>query len=296
MKKNKILIFGGDGFLGHHVTLGFLKKNYIVTVVDKSFVNLKNIKNVNLNLIKENLNYGTNFNKILSNHDYVYNFAALADLNEAYDKPLETIENNILLNAKIQKSCIDNKNIKKFIFASTVYVNGNHGGFYRCSKQAAENYTKEFHKIFKLKYTIVRYGSLYGAGSQKNNGFRKILENAIYNKKLTYSGPKDTTREYVNVIDAAKCTCDLIEKKYDNKTVTITGNNKIKMDDLLKLIAEILGISEKKIKFLKNKQVGHYLRTPYNYNEDLPIKINLQNYIEISEGIKQLIKYIRKNP
>ena len=77
----------------------------------------------------------------------------------------------------------------------------------------------------------MRYGSLYGVGSEKNNGFRKIVENAINNKKIIYNGPKETTREYINVIDAAENTSNLIDKKYDNKIVTITGNHKIKMED-----------------------------------------------------------------
>lgn len=294
MSNKNILIIGGDGFLGHHVVINLLKKKFNLTVIDKNFKNLDKIKTNKLFLIKKDLNHNFDISNILKKQDFVFNFAALADLNEALRKPVETIKTNILLNTKLLLECKKFKKIKKVIFASTVYVNGIHGGFYRCSKQAAESYIKEFYNIFGLKYTIVRYGSLYGVGSEKNNGFRKIVENAINNKKIIYNGPKETTREYINVIDAAENTSNLIDKKYDNKIVTITGNHKIKMEDLLKLIAEILNINEKKIIFSKKKHFGHYIRTPYSYDGNTSFKVTNRSYIEISEGIKQLIDFIKE--
>ena len=55
--------------------------------------------------------------------DIVYNFAAIADLNEAINKPLETININILGNANILEACRE-YSIQRFIYASTVYVYG----------------------------------------------------------------------------------------------------------------------------------------------------------------------------
>jgi nucleoside-diphosphate-sugar epimerase len=59
--------------------------------------------------------------------DVVYNFAALSDLNEALDKPLDTIRTNILGNANIMDACRYH-GTKRFIYASTIYVNSRQGG------------------------------------------------------------------------------------------------------------------------------------------------------------------------
>ena len=59
------------------------------------------------------------------------------------------------------------------------------GGFYKCSKQAAEIYIKEFFNRYKLKYNILRFGSVYGTRSDKNNSIHGIIKSAIKKEKLS---------------------------------------------------------------------------------------------------------------
>ena len=67
----------------------------------------------------------------------------------------------------------------RYIYASTVYVYSRDGGFYRCSKQAAEHYVEEYQRSYGLDYTILRYGSLYGPRSDHRNGLYRIVKNAL---------------------------------------------------------------------------------------------------------------------
>ena len=75
--------------------------------------------------------------------------------------------------------------IKRYIFSSSIYANSSEGGFYRCSKLSAEQYIIEFGKIKKIPYTILRYGSLYGARSGFNNRVKKIIYHAKKIKNLS---------------------------------------------------------------------------------------------------------------
>ena len=81
--------------------------------------------------------------------DYVLHFAGLSDLNKALNKPIETIKFNILATANLLKLSLKN-NIKRIIFASSIYAISSQGGFYRCSKRAAEDYIEEYQKRFEL--------------------------------------------------------------------------------------------------------------------------------------------------
>ena len=63
----------------------------------------------------------------------VYNFAAIADLDEALQKPVETAKINVLGNVQILEACRKFR-ISRYIYASTVYVYSRDGGFYRCNK------------------------------------------------------------------------------------------------------------------------------------------------------------------
>ena len=85
---------------------------------------------------------------------------------------------NILGTVQALELCCKH-NIKRFIQASTIYVNSSEGGFYRSSKKAAEDYVREYKKNYNLSYTIIRFGSLYGRRADDTNGVRKIIKRAI---------------------------------------------------------------------------------------------------------------------
>ncbi|NDE30230.1 MAG: NAD(P)-dependent oxidoreductase, partial [Flavobacteriia bacterium] len=58
---------------------------------------------------------------------------------------LQSCRINVLGNLNILEACRV-VGVQKFILASSVYVNSSEGQFYKCSKIAAENYTKEYQK------------------------------------------------------------------------------------------------------------------------------------------------------
>ena len=68
-------------------------------------------------MIIGNLNNLKDLNRATKNVHTIFHFAATADLNEANDKPFETVENNIMGTVKLIKASLKN-NVKKIIFAS----------------------------------------------------------------------------------------------------------------------------------------------------------------------------------
>ena len=114
--------------------------------------------------------------------DFVYHFAALADLDVAKTKPLETAKINIV--GTINALIVSKKyGVKRFIFASSIYANTEEGGFYGSSKKAAEDYIERFHATFGLNYTILRFGSLYGSRSDESAGLNAIINSGLKKKK-----------------------------------------------------------------------------------------------------------------
>ena len=287
----KILIIGGSGFLGSHVADAFSHKGYQVTIFDK--VKYKFLKK-NQKLILGDTKNIKKLEAVIKNKDVVYNYAGIADIEATKYIATQTVKENILPTVQILELCQKYK-IKKFIFASTVYVHSNQGFFYRCSKQAAELYIKEFSKIHSLKYSILRYGSLYGPRAGENNGIYKIVKNILSKNKLIYVGKKNAEREYVHVFDAAKATVELLDKKFDNQSIIITGSNKYTIQKIIEILSEILG---KKINLVfanKSKNSGgHYNVSPYSYQEDVSKKYTLPFHIDIDQGLLDIIKQIKK--
>ena len=126
------------------------------------------------------------------------------------------------------------------LFASTVYVQSREGGFYKCSKQAAENYIDEYAKQFGLKYTILRYGSLYGPRADHRNSLHRIIKEALDTGVVRYQGAPSSLREYIHVFDAAEASVAALENEF-RIDVTLTGQEPMRVLDLMEMIAEIMG-------------------------------------------------------
>ena len=286
----KITVFGGSGFLGSHVVDKLTIEGFEVTVCDreKSDYLQKNqiFKKCNILNLDEVRN-------AVEGSDIVYNFAALADLNVAINKPLETININILGNANILEACKE-FSIERFVFASTVYIYGKEGGFYRCSKKAAEDYVKEYSKKYNLNYTILQYGSLYGPRSNKSNGLYRIVDSALKTGYLKYDGDPEATRSYIHVEDAAQSSVDILSQNFVNESVILSGLEPIKIIDMLKTLAEIMSLPEEKIEFSKKPQVGHYVKTPYAYTSNIGKKYIPSKHIDLGQGLLQLIHLINR--
>ena len=277
----QITVLGGSGFLGSHLCNTLSDKGYYVKIFDiKKFKKLKKRQK----MYQGNIMDKKKLSLVIKGSDFVFNFAGLADLDEAKRKPMETIESNILgtLNALIL--CKKHK-VKRFIQASSIYANTEEGGFYGRSKKAAEDYIEEYYNTYGLEYTILRFGSVYGTNANKSNGIYKIIINAIKNNKLIYGGTKKAKRKYVHVKDAAIACVSILKKKYRNQHLTITGTKTVKSYALMNFFSNYFKIPKNKIKYLKNE--GHYDSKPTPFK---PRKGN-NFYIKNGENFTQnLIK------
>jgi UDP-glucose 4-epimerase len=277
---------GGSGFLGSHVSDELTKAGFDVTIFDSSPSPWQIVSKQKM-IIGDILD----FNSVLeATRDCfaIYNFAAISDLEVAIENPVDTAKINILGNIHALEACLKN-NISRYIFASSVYVNSREGGFYKCSKKSAEDYICEYKKKYGQDYTIIRYGSLYGPRSNIHNGLWRIITNALTNKTIQYQGNPDAMREYIHVHDAARASVDMLKQGFANEKITLTGQEAIKVDDLLKMVAEILGLPQQAT-YLPNTREGHYVRTPYAYEPSVSKKYIPDLHIDLGQGLLDLIQ------
>tara|TARA_Y100000590_G_scaffold175838_2_gene200942 strand:- start:15312 stop:16172 length:861 start_codon:yes stop_codon:yes gene_type:complete len=284
----RIVVLGGGGFIGSHVADALNKKGHKVTIFDKK--KSKWIKDGQKMVIGNILNYQA-LEKVIKKNQIVYNFAALADLDLAMEEPIITAKTNIL--GTVQALNLSRKyKIKRFIQASSLYVGTDQGGFYSCSKRAADDYVKEFNKNYHQNYTILRYGSVYGSRSDKSNGIRKILDKAIFQKKLFYNGNKKAKRKYINVLDAAEASVEILKSKYKNKSIILTGKKLRKVSEVLKFISKKLKIN-KKIIFKNDKNSKHYAIQPNPYKVLKAQEFKFKKAINLEEGVLSLIRELK---
>jgi UDP-glucose 4-epimerase len=284
----KITVIGGSGFLGSHVADRLSKDGHEVIIFDQEESKWK--KN-NQEMIIGDILKIEELEKAISKSQIVYNFAAVADLEDALFKPIKTANVNILGTLNALELC-KKHSVERFVFASTIYVYSLDGNFYRCSKQSAESFIEEYNKLYNLNYTILRYGSIYGPRSDNTNGLYKIIEAALDKDQIIYEGDKESRREYIHVEDAAEASVKILEESFKNQNIILTGTQSLKVYDIMKMISEILGIEN--LKFVEKKGTGHYIRTPYTYQPRIAKKYIPNIHYDLGQGLIQLIEEIKK--
>ena len=280
----KAVIFGGSGFLGSHIADTLTKEGYDVTIFDTQ--KSKYLQEKQKMIVGDILDQKA-VEKAIKGCDVVYHFAALADIEAAHLEPLKTVKYNILGTTIILEACRKYK-VKRFVFASTIYVYSDAGSFYRSSKQACELIIENYKEVFDLPYTILRYGSLYGPRADEKNWIHRVLKQAIADGKITRYGDGEEIREYIHVEDAAKLSVDILSKEFENENVIITGNQPMKIKDLLIMIKEILG-NKIELEFLPTESSIHYEITPYCFKPRVAKKLVGSQFYDFGQGILECL-------
>ena len=261
---------------GHEVTILDLKK-------PEGF-------DIDCRFIEADLTDFPKLKEIVAEHEVVYHFAGIADIDECASRPVDTVKNNILGTTYLLESS-RLAGIKRFVFASSAYVFSNSGYVYRTSKRACEDLIHDYSELFGLPFTILRYGSLYGEGADDRNSIHRLLKHAIRDKSIVYHGEGDEIREFIHVRDAAQSSVKILAPEFENAHLILTGVEKMTYMELLKMIRELMN-NEVEITVKPSKRKAHYKITPYNYNPKIGRKLINNPHIDIGQGLLNCIAEI----
>lgn len=279
----KAIVFGGTGFLGSHVADILTNDGFEVTIYDlKPSPYLKNGQKIVIGDILDS----ERIQEVIKGSDIVYNFAGIADIEEAAADPVKTIHTNVLGNTGILEACRLNA-VKRYLFASTLYVYSNLGSFYRASKQSCELIIEAYAERFGLNYTILRYGSLYGPRANSSNWIHVVLKQALTEKKITRYGDGQELREYIHVLDAARLSVKVLSD-YENQYVIITGQQSIRIGDLMTMIKEMFS-NKIELEFQPGSNSSHYEITPYTFKPNLAVRILDSRYVDLGQGLLDIL-------
>ena len=292
-KLRKAVVLGGSGFLGRYLLKEIINTYQEVIVYDKSPIldGPEGLTHVNGDILDSELLGST-----LSGCDILFHLAGCSDIEDCIEDPVGATEANILGTAKVLEAARIN-NVKKFVFASSLYVYSRVGGFYRVTKKACEELIEEYQKQFGLSYIILRFGTIYGPYADDRNSVFRYVSQAIESGEINYVGSGAEIREYIHVIDAVKQAATLANQDKKNIKYLITGNSPTRTRDLFELIGEVLG-KPVKVNYDKGARgkSSHYKISPYAYREDHALKVNNDTYIDLGQGVLDLVHHLNPKP
>jgi len=195
----KILITGGAGFIGNHVTNNLLKKGYNITIFDRH----KTKQRDDVEYFYGDIRDWESISEAIYKCDGVIHLAGILGTQETVRNPRPAIQTNILGSINVFEAC--SMYNKKAVYISV----GNHwmNNPYSISKSTTERFALMYNKERGSKIAIVRGLNAYGPG-QKPKPVRKIIPNfiipALKNQDITIYGSGNQRMDMIYVEDLAE--------------------------------------------------------------------------------------------
>ena len=319
----KIVVTGGNGFIGSNLVNFLLNKKYFVINIDKNKYSkgsylLRNKKPKNYKFYNLDINSKKIFN-IFSKFkpDAIFNLAAETHVDRSIETPKDFIDSNILGTFNILEQLRKykkkyNKNLR-LIHISTDEVYGdlknnersNEFSSYRpsspysASKASADHLIRSYVRTYKLDAVISNCCNNFGPGQFPEKLIPTLIYNIVTNKPLPIYGKGKNSREWIYVEDHCNGLFIIYRKGKIGESYNIGTNNNVSNLNLTKILLKIvknkdLKIEKKvKIKFVKDRP-GHDFRYALN-SKKIRKELNWRPKMNFESGLKETFNWYLNN-
>lgn len=241
-----VLITGGAGFIGSHMSDYWQAQGAKVVVVDNLSTGNKEWVSSGVEFIELDLNKNTQLSKILLNYKpkIIHHFAGHTRLREALIDPTGDAKDNLLSTVSLLQTCLFTQRKEQYqpehiIFSSTsaVYAGSKLPPFsehthvaanspYGISKMSAEAYLEWFHTVTGITTTVLRYGNVYGprqSSSGEAGVIAKFVDALCHELPLTVFGDGSHQRDYIHVSDVIAANAAVVKHACQGTFVVGTG-------------------------------------------------------------------------
>ena len=300
----KIMVTGGNGFIGHTLVKHLLEEGNEIVVVDTKPASYKH---ENLTFIKKSVEDDLRFH--MQNCDAVYHLAAMIGVINSDKFPLKTLKNNIDGTVNVFRNALD-AGVKKVIYSSSSEVYGEAQeiplkedspkapvSVYGVSKLAAEMYANAFVTEHGMDINPVRFFNVYGPGQ----GFEWVvpifIQKVLKNQAPLIFGDGEQVRCFTHITDIVKGIEFVRQKGNFGEAYNIANDKPLSMKELAELIIKISG------KDIRPEVVGYGEKTRKREREIVTRIPSIEKLkalgwkpeINPSEGLEKTYKWYEKN-
>ncbi len=253
-KGKKVVVVGGAGFIGSHLTDALVGRGFEVHVID----NLSGGKKENLNpkavFHKADIRELASIKSIIKGAGFVFHLAALPRVQYSIEHPAETHEVNVTGTLNVLLAAKEG-GVKRVIYSASSSAYGDQKTLplvetmipapkspYGLYKLLGEQYSRVWSEVYGLETVSLRYFNVYGSGMNPDGAYAlaigKFFKLRNEGKPLTITGDGTQTRDFTHVRDVVRANLLASESKKVGKgeVINIGAGRNISINKLAKLI------------------------------------------------------------
>lgn len=309
----KVVVFGGDGFIGRHLVKSLsANKSDEIYVFDRFSESQSNGKTVfdgidNVYPISGDFFNRTEVNEILKDTTYVFHLISTTNPATSYGDPLVDIDTNIRGSVELFQACAE-KGVKRVIFLSsggTIYGEVDSDKIneqtiprplspYGIGKLTIEYYLNYFLHSHGVEYVVYRVANPYGPGQnlEGKQGVVSIFMNQyLKHGSIKIYGDGSMKRDYIYIDDVVQMILKSFKSEGTSRVYNLGSGRGTSINEIVQTIESCVGYSIKK----------EHLQAPTSYvkNSVLDITLFVDDFgvkpvITLEEGIRRTWHYIEK--
>lgn len=302
----KILVTGGAGFIGSHLTDYLIKEGHEVTVLDDLSGGFYENVNRKARFIQGSINDKELVNHLMQDIDVVFHLAAYAAEGLSHFIKHFNYENNLIGSINLINAAINN-DVKRFIFTSSMAVVGtnkppfdeevipNPEDSYGIAKYAVEQELRISKEMFGLDYTIIRPHNVYGPRQNIGDPYRNVIgifmNRIMQGKPPRIYGDGKQTRAFSYIDDIIPCLArSAFQENTKGEIINLGAAEPITINTLAEIVLDAMDSKLKPIHTQKRYEVKHAYCTTDKSERLLGYKTT----VHLEEGIKRMADWAKK--
>lgn len=303
----RLLISGGNGFLGSHVVRDALLQGFEVTVIDDMSTMQTNNLSKDVTLIKRKIEEFKSDEKF----DFVLHFAARPSPEDYIKHPVETILSNSVGTMNMLNIAKESDAVFLYTSSSEVYGNAsvlptpetyfgyvNPNGIRSCydeGKRYSEALIMAYHREYNINVRIERPFNVYGPGIRPDGLYGRVIPrfilSALRGDDITIFGDGNQTRSFLYIDDWLDATWKILNAPDLSGEVFNVGSvSEITINSLAKTIIDLTGSHSKIV------HLGPREDDPVRRSADISKirkRLSWEPRINLNEGLDKTIQWIR---
>jgi UDP-glucose 4-epimerase len=305
----KVLITGGAGFIGSHLSRKLLLKNCSITVLDNLVTgSLDNIPD-DVEFINKDIRDSQVQKIIIDGHyDAIVHLAAQTMVDSSIKDPLYDVSENLIGIVNLLEAA-RKSDVERVIFSSSAAVYGdvpepelpikedrqvNPLSFYGLTKYTSERYLKLYHDFFSLNYVILRFANVYGErqGTNGEGGVISIFAQKIArNEPISIFGDGMQTRDFIYADDIAEGIYSALITAHVNDVYNLSSATESSIIDLINDFKNLTSNSIATV--YKQPRDGDIFRSVLSNTKAINL-LGWRPQFTIQSGLKNTFEYFLK--